>query len=462
MAKKSSSAKTGATRGGRLKARIRAAAKPAAKSVAKKARKKPAAAISPLAPKRLARLGPVGGVALGTARTGTKYKGRDDLLVATMPEGTAVAGVFTQSKTAAAPVDWCRNNLNGGEGRMLVVNAGNANAFTGKAGMATVRETAAAAAALGGCRQKDVFIASTGVIGEVLAPKKVVAALKKAESASASSAAPDDWEAAARAIMTTDTYPKLATRTAKVGDTDVTINGIAKGSGMIAPDLATMLVFLFTDAAIAANALQTMLLLGVRDSFNAITVDSDTSTSDTVLLFATGQAARDADGGLTHAPISRAGDPRLRDFRAKLNEVMLDLAHQVVRDGEGATKFVRITVGGAASHGAARRIALAVANSPLVKTAIAGQDANWGRIVMAVGKSGEAADRDKLGIQIGGIPVAKQGFAVPAFDEAPVARHMKGRDIEIDVDVGVGKASATVWTCDLTHDYIRINADYRS
>jgi glutamate N-acetyltransferase/amino-acid N-acetyltransferase len=242
----------------------------------------------------------------------------------------------------------------------------------------------------------------------------------------------------------------------KVGNAEVTINGIAKGSGMIAPDLATMLVFIFTDAAIPAKILQTLLLLGVRDSFNAITVDSDTSTSDTVLVFATGAAMKD------EAPVTRAGDPRLRDFRAALDDIMLDLAHQVVKDGEGATKFIRISVSGAQSHQAARRIGMAIANSPLVKTAIAGEDANWGRVVMAVGKSGEAADRDKLAIRIGGIDVAKNGMAVPGYDETPVARHMKGSDIDIEVDVGVGKSQATVWTCDLTYDYIRINADYRS
>ena len=427
----------------RAKAKVKAARKPAKKTAAAK--------ISPLAPKTYPELPPIGGVELGAVAAGIKYKGRTDLLVAKMAEGTQVAGVFTTSKTASAPVEWCRNNIgDNGEGRMLVVNSGNSNAFTGKAGVATVRATAAAAAQAGNCRQKDVFIASTGVIGQPMDPEPVVKGIK----AALASASGDNWDEAARAIMTTDTYPKMATRKVKIGGTEVVINGIAKGSGMIAPDLATMLVFIFTDAAIPAKILQT--LLGVRDSFNAITVDSDTSTSDTVLVFATGAAMKD------EAPVARAGDPRLREFRAALDDLMLDLAHQVVKDGEGATKFIRIAVTGAQSHQAARRIAMTIANSPLVKTAIAGEDANWGRIVMAVGKSGEAADRDKLTIRIGGIDVAKNDMAVPGYDEAPVAKHMKGSDIDIDVDVGVGKSSATVWTCDLTHDYIRINADYRS
>ncbi|NIJ42301.1 glutamate N-acetyltransferase/amino-acid N-acetyltransferase [Parvibaculum indicum] len=429
--------------------------KPAPKTGSKTgaAKKKAAPAVSPLAPKSYPALPPIEGVELGTAAAGIKYRNRTDLLVVRMADTTQAAGVFTTSKTASAPVDWCRGNLeDGGLGRMLVVNSGNSNAFTGRAGVQTVKATAAAAANAGNCRQKDVFIASTGVIGVPMDPAPVVAGIEMALK----DARPDNWDAAAQAIMTTDTYPKLATRRCKVGDAEVTINGIAKGSGMIAPDLATMLVFIFTDAALTRETAQTLLMLGTRDSFNAITVDSDTSTSDSVMLFATGAAMKDA------TPVRRAGDPKLREFRRALDELMLDLAHQVVRDGEGATKFVQVTVGGAESHQAARRIAMAIANSPLVKTAVAGEDANWGRIVMAVGKSGEAADRDRLVIRIGGIDVAKNGQAVPDFDEAPVARHMKGQEIDIAVDVGVGKASATVWTCDLTHQYISINADYRS
>ena len=431
----------------------KAAAKPAPKAAKKPAKKKAAPKVSPLAPRSYAKLPPIEGVLLGATAAGIKYKGRTDLLVAKMIEGTQAAGVFTTSKTASAPVEWCKSSLaDGGDGRMLVVNSGNSNAFTGKAGVATVKATAAAAAQAGNCRQKDVFIASTGVIGQPMDPEPVIAGIDAALGA----ATADNWDEAARAIMTTDTYPKLATRKVKVGGAEVTINGIAKGSGMIAPDLATMLVFIFTDAAIPAKILQTLLLLGVRDSFNAITVDSDTSTSDSVLVFATGAAMKE------EAPITRAGDPRLREFRAAFDDLMLDLAHQVVKDGEGATKFVRIAVSGAQSHQAARKIGMTIANSPLVKTAIAGEDANWGRVVMAVGKSGEAADRDKLQIRIGGIDVAKNGMAVPGYDETPVAKHMKGSDIDIEVDVGVGKSSATVWTCDLTYDYIRINADYRS
>jgi len=418
-----------------------------------KAKAKSAVKTSPLAPQTSPLMPAVGGVTLGVAAAGIKYKGRTDLLIAKMIEGTQAAGIFTTSKTASAPVDWCRTNLGeGGEGRMLVVNSGNSNAFTGKAGVATVRATASAAAAAGNCRQRDVFIASTGVIGQPMDAEPVVAGIATAMA----SAAPDRWDDAARAIMTTDTYPKLATRRVRIGGAEVTINGIAKGSGMIAPDLATMLVFIFTDAAIPAKILQTLLMLGARDSFNAITVDSDTSTSDTVMVFATGAAMTD------EAPVSRASDPRLREFRAAFDDLMLDLAHQVVKDGEGATKFVRVVVSGGQSYQAARRIAMTIANSPLVKTAIAGEDANWGRIVMAVGKSGEAADRDKLSIRIGGVDVAKNGMAVRGYDETPVAKHMKGSNIDIEVDVGVGKSSAVVWTCDLTYEYIRINADYRS
>ncbi|MDP2123165.1 MAG: bifunctional glutamate N-acetyltransferase/amino-acid acetyltransferase ArgJ [Parvibaculum sp.] len=427
--------------------------KPARLKPKVKTKAKAAAKVSPLAPKGFPELPVVGGVTLGVTAAGIKYKGRTDLLVAKMIEGTQAAGIFTTSKTASAPVDWCRANLtDGGEGRMLVVNSGNSNAFTGKAGVATVKATAAAAAAAGNCRQRDVFVASTGVIGQPMEAEPVVAGIATAMA----SAAPDRWDDAARAIMTTDTYPKLATRRVRIGGAEVTINGIAKGSGMIAPDLATMLVFIFTDAAIPSKILQTLLMLGARDSFNAITVDSDTSTSDTVMVFATGAAMTD------EAPVTRASDPRLREFRQAFDALMLDLAHQVVKDGEGATKFVRVAVSGAQSHQAARRIAMTIANSPLVKTAIAGEDANWGRIVMAVGKSGEAADRDRLAIRIGGVDVAKNGMAVRGYDEAPVAKHMKGQEIDIDVDVGVGKSSAVVWTCDLTYDYIRINADYRS
>jgi len=322
--------------------------------------------------------------------------------------------------------------------------------FTGKAGRDACAATAAAAAKLVGCPAKQVFVASTGVIGEVLPVDKLTAALPALHA----SLRDDGWEAAARGIMTTDTFPKAATRVATIGGVDVRITGIAKGSGMIAPDMATMLCFIATDAKLPAPVLDKLLRRGVAGSFNATTVDSDTSTSDTVLLFATGQAR--------HARVPAEGGRMLADFAAKLNDVLRDLALAVVRDGEGATKFVRIDVQGAVTARSAKRVAMAIANSPLVKTAIAGEDANWGRIVMAVGKAGEPADRDKLSVAIGGVWMAKDGGVVPGYDETPVVAHMKGREIAITVDLGLGRGAATVWTCDLTHGYIDINGSYRS
>jgi glutamate N-acetyltransferase/amino-acid N-acetyltransferase len=389
-------------------------------------------------------------VRFATAACGLRYKGRTDLLVAELAPGSAVAGVFTRSLASSAPVDWCRKALRGGRARAVVVNSGNANAFTGKAGVASVAATVAGAARLFGCRPTEVFVASTGVIGEQLAADKIVAALPALRDRLSASA----WAEAAAAIMTTDTFPKGAARRARIGETEVAIAGFAKGSGMIAPDMATMLAFVFTDAKIPAKALQALLVRGNARSFNAITVDGDTSTSDTLLLCATGAAK--------HRRIAGAGDPALASFRRALDEVLRDLAHQVVKDGEGAEKFVEIAVTGAASPRAARRIGFSIANSPLVKTAIAGADANWGRIVMAVGKAGEKADRDRLRIAIGGVAVAEKGGAVEGYDETPVVAHMKGRDIRIAVDVGVGKGAATVWTCDFTHGYIDINGSYRS
>jgi glutamate N-acetyltransferase/amino-acid N-acetyltransferase len=331
-----------------------------------------------------------------------------------------------------------------------VVNSGNANAFTGTRGVDSVTRVVAAASRLFNCADDEVYLASTGVIGEPLPDDKITALLPSL----ATKLRGDAWPDAARAIMTTDTFPKVATRTATIDGTKVVINGIAKGSGMIAPDMATMLSFVFTDAAISAEALRAMVPTAVDRSFNCITVDSDTSTSDTVLVCAT--------GGAGHAPASAAGDSRLAGFRRALTDLMTDLAKQVVADGEGAEKFITIDVAGAASPRAARRIGLAIANSPLVKTAIAGEDANWGRVVMAVGKAGEKADRDRLAVRIGGVTVAENGQRVEGYDEAPVAQHIKGRDIRIAVDVGVGRSKATVWTCDLTHRYIDINAGYRS
>jgi len=329
-----------------------------------------------------------------------------------------------------------------------VVNAGNANVFTGKAGAEAARASATAAAKLVGCPARHVFLGSTGVIGEVLPHKRLVAALPGLHASLSDSG----WEAAARGIMTTDTFPKAATRTASIGGAQVRISGIAKGSGMIAPDMATMLCFIFTDAKLPPLVLQRLLSRGVARSFNCTTVDSDTSTSDTVLLFATGQAK--------HAEI--AVNRVLADFEAKLNEVLLDLALQVVRDGEGAQKLIRINVAGAASVRSAKAIAMAIANSPLVKTAIAGGDANWGRIVMAVGKAGERADRDRLSVAVGGVWMARKGTVVSGYDEAPVVKHMQGREVDIAVDLGLGAGAATVWTCDLTHGYIDINGSYRS
>ncbi len=407
------------------------------------------AKISPLA-LPLPELPPLAGVRLGAAEAGIRYRNRTDLVLLELAPGTTAAGVFTTNRCPGAPVDWCRAALTGGRARAVVVNAGNANVFTGKAGRDTCAATAAAAAKLVGCPAKQVFVASTGVIGEVLPVDKLTAALPALHA----NLRDDGWEEAARGIMTTDTFPKAATRVATIGGVDVRITGIAKGSGMIAPDMATMLCFIATDAKIPAPALDKLLRRGVAGSFNATTVDSDTSTSDTVLLFATGQAR--------HARVPAEGGRMLADFAAKLNEVLRDLALAVVRDGEGATKFVRIDVTGAVTARSAKRVAMAIANSPLVKTAIAGEDANWGRIVMAVGKAGEPADRDKLSIAVGGVWMAKDGGVVPGYDETPVVAHMKGREIGITVDLGLGRGSGTVWTCDLTHGYIDINGSYRS
>ena len=406
---------------------------------------------SPLAPESVPNLPPLAGVQIGTMNSGVRYKGRDDVMVMAFDPGSVMAGVVTKSKTRSAPVEHCVDALAaGGDARALVVNAGNANAFTGLAGEKSVQRTVDKVASLLDCPKSQVFVASTGVIGETLPDDRI----RKALGGLRKKLQPGDWPGAASAIMTTDTFAKGAFRTVMIGDTEVTIGGIAKGSGMIAPDMATMLSFIFTDAKIPAAVLQKLVRRGADRSFNAITVDGDTSTSDTVLLFATGAAK--------HAKIASAGDAKLRAFRAALEEVMVDLAHQIVRDGEGASKFVTVNITGAKSAKAARSIGLTIANSPLVKTAIAGEDANWGRIVMAVGKSGEEADRDKLKISIGGVAVAEKGMVVAGYDEAPVAKHMKGQEIDIDVDLQIGRGAATVWTCDLTHEYISINADYRS
>ncbi|NJO54081.1 MAG: bifunctional glutamate N-acetyltransferase/amino-acid acetyltransferase ArgJ [Bacteroidales bacterium] len=408
---------------------------------------------SPLAPKAFPDLPPVAGVRFATAEAGIRYTNRTDVLLMLFDRGTTVAGVVTRSKCPSAPVEWCEAKLAAGKARALVVNSGNANAFTGKAGRAAVKRTAEIAAAAAGCRSKEVFLASTGVIGEPLDASKFEGVLADC----AARAADGTWIEAAKAIMTTDTFPKVATRTVDLGGVPVTLVGIAKGAGMIAPDMATMLSFVVTDAPIAAPVLQSLLDRGVIDTFNALTIDGDTSTSDTLLMFATGAAAERG------APlIEETRDKRLVEFRAALFDLMGDLARQVARDGEGARKFVTITVTGATSKRSARRIAMSIANSPLVKTAIAGEDANWGRVVMAVGKAGEPAERDRLAIWFGDIRVAYRGARDPGYDEAAASAYMRRDEIDLKVDLALGEAFDTVWTCDLTKDYVAINGDYRS
>ena len=414
---------------------------------------KPGLKVSPLAVPFPA-IPPIGGVEIATARAGFYKHEREDLVVFRFAEDTNCAGVLTRHKVGSAPVDWCRRRLeaaDGGKGvRALVVNAGCANAFTGKQGADAARRTASEVAKQFGCRQRDVMLASTGVIGVVLDDGKIAARLPEI----AGSLHADNWAAAGRAIMTTDTFPKGAYAEAEIEGHTVRIAGIAKGSGMIAPDMATMLAFIVTDACIAPPVLKALLGLHVRTTFNSVTVDGDTSTNDTCLMFATGASG---------APrIGRVGDRRLKDFSAALDRVMLDLAHQLVRDGEGATKFVRVQVDGAASPASARKLAKSIADSPLVKTAIAGEDANWGRVVMAVGKTEEPVDRDRLAIRFGPHVAAIDGAPAADYDEATMSAYMKNAEIDISVDVGSGRASATVWTCDLTKGYIEINGDYRS
>ena len=414
---------------------------------------KPGLMISPLAVPFPA-IAPIGGVEIATARAGFYKHERDDLVVFHFPEGASCAGVFTRHKVGSAPVDWCKRQLDADKGgeevRALIVNAGCANAFTGKAGADAARRTASEFAKRFGCRQRDVMLASTGVIGVVLDDKKITARLPEVQAGLKA----DNWARAGLGIMTTDTFPKGSYAECEIEGVKVKIAGLAKGSGMIAPDMATMLAFIVTDADIAPPVLKALLNLHVRTTFNSVTVDGDTSTNDTALLFATGASG---------APrIGRVGDRRLKDFSAALDRVMLDLAHQLVRDGEGATKFVRITVDGAASPASARKLAKSIADSPLVKTAIAGEDANWGRIVMAVGKTEEAVDRDRLAIHFGPHVAAVDGAPSPTYDEAQMSAYMKNAEIDITVHVGSGRASATVWTCDLTKRYIEINGDYRS
>ncbi|KFC61799.1 Arginine biosynthesis bifunctional protein ArgJ [Devosia sp. LC5] len=406
--------------------------------------------VSPLAPKSYPDLPAIAGVRFATAEAGIKYKNRTDVLLMAFDEGTTAAGVLTRSKCSSAAVDWCKANLPGGVARGLVVNSGNANAFTGTRGKQSVELTADYAAKALGCAPSEVFLASTGVIGEPLDASKFAGVLD--DMAARVNAGP--WMEPAKAIMTTDTFPKLSGAIFEIDGVEVKINGIAKGSGMIAPDMATMLSFVVTDMPIAAPVLQALLARHVQTSFNAITVDSDTSTSDTLLAFATGKAGVEA--------IASLDDPRAETFGAALADVLFDLAIQVVRDGEGATKQVSIHVEGATSDQSAFRIAKSIADSPLVKTAIAGEDANWGRVVMAVGKAGEPADRDKLAIRFGDLLVAKDGERAAVYDEAATSAYMKGEDLELTVSLGLGEGKASVYTCDLTHGYITINGDYRS
>jgi len=407
--------------------------------------------VSPLAPKHVPDMPAIPGVRIATGEAGIKYKNRTDVLLALFDQGTTVAGVLTRSKCPSAPVEWCRARLKSGTARALVVNSGNANAFTGKTGRAATAFTAKLAAQAAGCKPAEVFLASTGVIGEPLPADRFDGVMQGL----AAKATPGRFLDAAKAIMTTDTFAKVATARAKIGGATVTIAGIAKGAGMIAPDMATMLSFVFTDAPIAARALQAILSEAVVDTFNAVTIDSDTSTSDTLLVFATG-AAKGAP------KIVRAGDPRLKAFRAAFQGVLASLSEQVARDGEGARKLVEVIVEGATSKKSARRIALSIANSPLVKTAMAGEDANWGRVVMAIGKAGEAADRDKVSIWFGETRVAHKGARDPGYDEAVVSNYMKNPEITVRVTLGLGKGRDRVLTCDLTKDYVAINGDYRS
>ncbi len=404
---------------------------------------------SPLAPAAFPVLPDIAGVTRRVARARYKEWDRCDLTYVELAPGTTVAGVFTRNVCCSSEVELGREQVKGGKGRALIVNAGNSNAFTGYRGREAVEQIMEQVAGHLGCDTTEVFVSSTGVIGVPLPRDKARAGVEAALTA-----APCSWEAAAETIGTTDTFAKGSGASAIVDGRTVHVAGIVKGSGMIAPDMATMLGYIFTDAAVAPALLQKMLGEATGGSFNSITVDSDTSTSDTVLLFATGQAG--------NAPLTTRDDPGADALYAAIHAVALDLAHQVVRDGEGASKFIEVRVTGAVSDESARRVALSVANSPLVKTAIAGEDANWGRVVMAVGKAGEPADRDRLAIRFGDHWVAKDGLPVDGYDEAPVAAHLKGQNIRVGADLGLGEGRATVWTCDLTHGYISINADYRS
>jgi glutamate N-acetyltransferase / amino-acid N-acetyltransferase len=405
--------------------------------------------ISPLAPDHFPDLPNIGGMVASATRLGLYGGERNDLLAVHFPSGATVAGAFTTSATRSDDVNWCADQVKGGKAHALIVNAGNSNAFTGALGVAKNAATIAKASDLAGCAPEQVFVAATGVIGAPLPVEQVANGLPEAFAVMTT----PQWEDLARAFSTTDTFPKGSGVTLDLGGHNVSIAGIAKGSGMVAPNMATMLVFIFTDLTIDAALLQTMVSQHVQSTFNSITVDSDTSTSDTLLVFATG-----ASGA---PPLVSATDPRALAFSKALHGVFHDLALQVVRDGEGAQKLIQIEVTGAISYASARAVAMSVANSPLVKTAIAGEDANWGRVIMAVGKAGEPIDMAALSVRFGGVWTARDGGAV-AYDEAPINAHMQGHNIDILVQVGAGPGQATVWTCDLTHGYISINGDYRS
>ncbi|AHC73947.1 arginine biosynthesis bifunctional protein ArgJ [Candidatus Endolissoclinum faulkneri L5] len=408
--------------------------------------------VSPLAPNKKQILTPIAGCQMASRNASIYYDGRFDMLLMAFDPGTTVAGVLTTNKMPGPSINWCRKHLSSGTARGLVVNAGNANVFTGTHGIVACAETAKSAAAVLKCQPQEVMIASTGVIGEPIRYERIIANLPAAQA----ELADDAWEIAAATIMTTDTFAKMASRTASINGHSVKINGIAKGSGMISPNMATTLSFIVTDAKLPPSLLKAMLTRGIERSFNLITVDGDQSTSDMAMIFAT------CKSGPENIEFSTTKDPALRDFRRKLYDLLHDLAIQVVSDGEGASKLIRVAVSGAASALAAKRIAMSIANSPLVKAAIAGADANWGRIVMAVGKSGQKANRDKLSIAIGGIEVANNGMCVARYDKSKVNTHMNSKNIDIEVDVGVSRGRSIVWTCDLTHRYLEINADYRN
>ena len=409
--------------------------------------------ISPLAPKSFPKIPNIKGVEIGTARSGVKYKGRNDIFTAIFDKGTSVAGVFTQSRVPAEPVTFCKKNIVDGKARALIVNAGFANAYTGAKGKKINKSISSNVKKVLKCNEKDIFICSTGVIGEQIplrpTNKSITQSLKESNS---------NWKNCSKAITTTDTFPKASGRKIVIDGQEVSLTGIAKGSGMISPNMATMLAFIFTDAAIDNRVLQTLLNLELRNSFNAITVDSDTSTNDTVLVFATGKAMKE-DGG---KPISRTGDPRLIEFRKAFSEIMHDLAIQIVRDGEGATKLIQVKVSGAENSSSAKKIARSVADSPLVKTAVGAADPNWGRIIMAIGKTKESIQPKKISLKIGKNLILSDGEVSRSYSETKTKKYMKGDEILVDINLGIGKGDSDIWTCDLTEGYVQINSDYRS